>query len=434
MSLPRSVPRSRFERLGRLGRLAGGLAAGVLHEGTRQLLQGQRPHPGDLLLTPANAHRLSEHLSEMRGAVMKIGQLISMDSGQLLPEPLSEALARLRDDAHPMPLGEVAQVLNQAWGRGWEQQFRRFSFTPLAAASIGQVHQAELKSGRRLAIKIQYPGISESIDSDVENLGRILKLFRQLPSTLDLAPLLEEAKQQLHLEADYRHEAELLRRYTDAISGDDRFVTPSVITALTTPQVLSMDFLDGVPIDDLAQHSAHERERVAALLLELALRELFEWGLVQTDPNFSNYRYAQGSMQVQLLDFGAVRGYSIERRESLRKLIASCLEQDESGMAEAARSVGYLSTEDPPEYRDQVMALLGLVSEPLRQPSYRFGSTDLVSRMSRLLVKIRLEGEYGRLPPPDVLFLHRKLGGLYLLLVRLRAHVPVRELVRKYLV
>ncbi len=434
MSLPRSVPRSRFERLGRLGRLAGGLAAGAHNEGTRQLLQGQRPRPGDLLLTPANAHRLSEHLSEMRGAVMKIGQLISMDSGQLLPEPLSEALARLRDDAHPMPLGEVAQVLNQAWGRGWEQQFRRFSFTPLAAASIGQVHQAELKSGRRLAIKIQYPGISESIDSDVENLGRILKLFRQLPSTLDLAPLLEEAKQQLHLEADYRHEAELLRRYTDAISGDDRFVTPSVITALTTPQVLSMDFLDGVPIDDLAQHSAHERERVAALLLELALRELFEWGLVQTNPNFSNYRYAQGSMQVQLLDFGAVRGYSIERRESLRKLIASCLEQDESGMAEAARSVGYMNAKDPPEYRDQVMALLGLVSEPLRHPSYRFGSTDLVSRMSKLLVQIRLQGEYGRLPPPDVLFLHRKLGGLYLLLVRLRAHVPVRELVRKYLV
>ncbi len=433
MSLPRRIPRSRFERLGRLGRLAGGLAAGALNEGARQLLQGQRPRPGALLSTPANAHRLSERLSEMRGAVMKIGQLISMDSSQLLPEPLSEALARLRDDAHPMPLGEVAQVLNQAWGRGWEQQFRRFSFTPLAAASIGQVHQAELKSGRRLAIKIQYPGIRESIDSDVENLGRILKLFRQLPATLDLAPLLEEAKQQLHLEADYRHEAELMKRYADAISGDDRFVIPGVVTTLTTPQVLVMDYLDGVPIEDLAQHSADERDRVAADLLELALRELFEWGLVQTDPNFSNYRYAPGSMQVQLLDFGAVRGYSIERRERLRKLIASCLEQDESGMAEAARSVGYLSTEDPPEYRDQVMALLGLVSEPLRQPSYRFGSTDLVSRMSRLLVKIRLEGEYGRLPPPDVLFLHRKLGGLYLLLVRLRAHVPVRELVRKYL-
>ena len=431
MSLPRSVPRSRLGRLGQLGRLAGGLAAGALNEGTRQLLQGQRPSPSDMFLTSANAQRLSERLSEMRGAAMKIGQLISMDSGQLLPEPLSEALARLRDDAHPMPLGEVAEVLNQAWGDGWEQQFRRFSFTPLAAASIGQVHEAELKDGKRLAIKIQYPGIGESIDSDVDNLSRLLKLFRQFPSTIDFVPLLDEAKRLLHLEADYRHEADLLAHYADWISGDTRFVTPRVFTSLTTHQVLAMSYLDGEPIEVLTQHPPAERVRIAADLLELSLRELFDWGLVQTDPNFSNYRYAPDTGQIQLLDFGAVRRYPNQRQESLRHLITACLEGDEPAMAETALSIGYLTLDDPPEYRKQVVTLLRLVSEPLRSPTYAFGNTHLVARMSQVLVEIRLKGRYGRLPPPDILFLHRKLGGLYLLFARLQVVLPVRDLVQR---
>ncbi len=432
MSLPRSVTRSRLGRLSQLGRLAGGLAAGALNEGTRQLLQGRRPRAGDMWLTEANAQRLSERLSEMRGAAMKVGQLLSLDSGQLLPEPLSQALASLRDNAHQMPLGEVAEVLNQAWGSGWEQQFRRFSFTPLAAASIGQVHKAELKDGKCLAIKIQYPGIRQSIDSDIDNLARLLKLFRQIPTTLDFAPLMEEAKQQLHLEADYRREAELLTQYNDWISGDDRFALPKLFTALSNKEVLAMSHLDGEPIETLAQAPAEERNRIAGHLLELAMRELFDWGLVQTDPNFSNYRYDPHSGQIQLLDFGAVRSYPSERREVLRDLLTACLENEKSDMVETAISVGYLSSQDPAEYRDQVVALLSLVCEPLRAPNYEFGNSDLVPRMSQILVQMRLKGQYGRLPPPDILFLHRKLGGLYLLFAKLRAKLPVRAFVQQW--
>jgi predicted unusual protein kinase regulating ubiquinone biosynthesis (AarF/ABC1/UbiB family) len=385
-----------------------------------------------MLLTPANAHRISERLSEMRGAVMKVGQLLSMDSGQLLPEPLSEALARLRDDAHPMPLGEVGQVLTRAWGQGWEQQFRRFHFTPLAAASIGQVHKAELKDGKQLAIKLQYPGIRESIDSDVDNVGHLLKLLRQIPSTLDFDPLLEEAKRQLHLEADYRHEADLLLQYSEWISGDERFALPRLFTALTTEQVMAMSYLEGEPIEALAHYPADERNRIAASLLELALRELFEWGLVQTDPNFSNYRYDSVSERVQLLDFGAVRSYPYERREALRKLLTACLCGDRRAMTEMAESVGYLAAKDPIAYRDQVVSLLNLVSEPLRQSHYAFGTTDLVERMSRILIDMRLQGSYGHLPPPDILFLHRKLGGLYLLFAKLKSRLAVRQLVERF--
>jgi predicted unusual protein kinase regulating ubiquinone biosynthesis (AarF/ABC1/UbiB family) len=432
MQEQRSIPRSSLSRLGKLGRLAGGLAAGAINEGTKQLLQGQRPRFDDILLTPANAQRLSDRLSEMRGAAMKVGQLLSMDSGQLLPEPISHALSQLRQDAHPMPLGEVNQVLIQSWGEGWENQFRRFNFTPIAAASIGQVHEAELKSGRRLAIKLQYPGIRESIESDVNNLGRLLKLFRQIPSTLDFAPLLQEAKKQLYLEADYLHEAECLGHYAERVEGDERFIVPQVNSTLTTEKVLAMSFLEGEPIEAAANYPASLRNRIAGHLLELALREVFEWGLVQTDPNFSNYRYHTDTDRIQLLDFGAVRRYPFDRREDLQQLLNACLCEDESSMEAASLAAGYLTQDDPPAYRQQVVALLKLVCEPLRQAEYQFGDTSLVNRMSQILIEMRLQGQYGRLPPPDILFLHRKLGGLYLLFAKLKATLPARQWVEHY--
>lgn len=152
MATERRITASRLGRLTQLGKLAGGIAGGVVSEGARQLAQGRRPTLDDLLITPANVQRLADRLSEMRGAATKVGQLLSMDSGHLLPPELSEVLARLRESAHHMPLGQVAQVLKQAWGVGWEHQFKRFIFTPLAAASIGQVHEAVLQDGRRLAV------------------------------------------------------------------------------------------------------------------------------------------------------------------------------------------------------------------------------------------------------------------------------------------
>ena len=252
MAEERRVTPSRIGRLSQLGRLAGGIAGGAMAEGARQIAGGQRPSVGDLLLTPGNAQRLGDRLSEMRGAAMKVGQLLSMDSGQLLPPQLSELLARLRGDAHAMPLGQVAGVLKQAWGEGWESRFARFTFTPLAAASIGQVHEAVLKDGQRLAVKVQYPGIRASIDSDVDNVATLLRFARLVPEEIDFAPLLQEAKSQLHDEADYRREAVALGRFAALLEPDSRFEVPAVIETLTTEQILTMQFLDGDPIESLA--------------------------------------------------------------------------------------------------------------------------------------------------------------------------------------
>lgn len=156
---PFAVPGSRLSRLARLGGLASGVAGGMLAEGLRQLAQGRRPSVSELLLTPANARRVTDQLAQLRGAAMKVGQLLSMDAGDLLPPELADILARLRADARPMPMSQLVTVLEASWGPGWEKQFRRFSFTPMAAASIGQVHAAETLDGQPLAIKVQYPGV-----------------------------------------------------------------------------------------------------------------------------------------------------------------------------------------------------------------------------------------------------------------------------------
>ena len=433
MATERRVTTSRIGRLTQLGRLATGIAGGAVSEGARQLMRGRTPSAEDLLLTPANARRLGDRLSEMRGAAMKVGQLLSMDSGHVLPPALTEVLARLREDAHSMPLGQLAPILEQAWGTNWDRQFRHFSFTPAAAASIGQVHQATLKDGHQLAVKIQYPGIRESIDSDVDNVATLLRITGLVPEEIDFEPLLEEAKIQLHAEADYRQEALALTGFKRLLSDDDRFEVPAVVQSLTTPEVLSMSWLDGQPVETIADQLAARRDTAASALVELAMREVFDWGIVQTDPNFANYLYQPATRRIQLLDFGAARRYPDTERAALRALLAACTAGDDSDIADAAVAVGYLAEQDQELYTKDVVALLRTATEPVRQQGdYRFGGSDLPQRMKEILVEMRLRNRFGRLPPPGVLFLHRKLGGLYLLLARLRASISVSGIAREF--
>ncbi|MCB1800146.1 MAG: AarF/ABC1/UbiB kinase family protein [Gammaproteobacteria bacterium] len=414
-----------------MGRLAGGMVGGMLGEGARQLARGQRASLADLVLTPANMDRLAERLSEMRGAAMKVGQLLSMDSGDMLPPALGELLARLREDAHTMPLGEVADVLRNAWGEGWQSRFHQFSFTPIAAASIGQVHSAHLDDGRRVAVKVQYPGVRASIDSDVDNVSALLRIARVLPERFDIGPLLDEAKRQLHLEADYQYEADSLTRFAALLDDDPRFLLPNPVPELCTGEVLCMQFLSGDPIESLRQAAAGRRDAAAGALTGLALREVFEWGLVQTDPNFANYLYDVDTGQIQLLDFGATRVYPEHRRNALLALLMAAVDGDDSDLLDAATAVGYLTENDSGRYRQVVIQLLRMAAEPARQDNYSFGTTDLAQRMRNVVIDMRLREPMGQLPPVDVLYLHRKLGGLYLLLARLRARVPVKQLVRE---
>ncbi|WP_036228860.1 ABC1 kinase family protein [Marinobacterium jannaschii] len=427
------VPKNRASRLLKIGRLLGGIAGQMLSDGVSALADGKPLRASDLLLTPANAMRLAERLSEMRGAAMKIGQLLSMETGDYLPPALTEILATLREHAHPMPQHQVAQVLETAWGKGWDGAFQQFSFTPFATASIGQVHEA-CKDGRHLAIKVQYPGIRKSIDSDVDNVAALFGLFRLIPGEFDLAPLLKEAKQQLHQEADYRAEAVNIAEYNRFIGDDSGFELPTVDSSLTTSDVLSMSFVAGAPIESLASSPLNVRNRVATQLLALVLKELFEWGLVQTDAQFGNYRYQVERDRIGLLDFGATRHYSDELVDAFRRLMGAAIKGDLSAIEHTAVELGYLRQAESLAYRRGLCEMIRAVAEPVRYPGlFDFGTSDLSKRVVDLAISLRLHQRYMHLPPTDMLFLHRKIGGTYLLCARLRAQVDVNRLAAPYI-
>jgi predicted unusual protein kinase regulating ubiquinone biosynthesis (AarF/ABC1/UbiB family) len=429
-----AVPGGRLSRLGRMARLATGIAGGMLAEGGRQIVQGRMPRASDLLLTPANARRLAEQLANLRGAAMKLGQLLSMDAGDLLPPQLSEILSRLRADAQAMPRRQLEAVLLKAWGRNWERLFAEFSWQPIAAASIGQVHRAVTLDGRQLALKIQYPGVARSIDSDVDNVATLLRIARLIPESIDIASLLDEAKRQLRAEADYLKESEHLARFAVLLADDPAFVVPAVDATLTRREVLAMGFVPGQPVERMDVAAQAVRDRIAELLFRLLFREIFDFRLVQTDPNFANYRYQEAGGRVALLDFGATRRYSKRVSDGYRKLFRGALDRDRARLLAGAHAIGYFPEDIAVRHREELLDLFELATEPLAYAgSYDFARSDLPVRLREAGMVLSMEKGYWHNPPADAVFLHRKLGGMYLLAARLRARANLRRIVETHL-
>jgi predicted unusual protein kinase regulating ubiquinone biosynthesis (AarF/ABC1/UbiB family) len=430
----KAIPTSRVGRLARVARMAGGVAGGMLAEGTRQLRAGKRLKARDMLLTPANARRVAEQLATMRGAAMKVGQILSMDTGDFLPRELADILARLRSDARYMPTQQLRKVMLDAYGPEWERLFYGFEMKPLAAASIGQVHRALAPDGREIVLKVQYPGVAASIDSDVDNIATLLRISGLLPSELDIRPLLDDAKRQLKDEADYHKEAQFLQAFGDLLRDDGRFLVPEVLPDLTRRTVLAMTYVSGKPIETIVTLPQAERDRVMTALVELMFMELFELRMVQTDPNFANYHYRSSTGQIVLLDFGATRRFKAAFVNGYRKLLAAALSGDREKLVAAAERIGYAMGDEDSEYRALVLELFLLALEPLRHEGmYDFAHSDMARRMSLLAEEVADFRDFWRAPPTDAMYFHRKLGGMFLLASRVKARVDVNGLIRRFI-
>ncbi|MET1755906.1 AarF/ABC1/UbiB kinase family protein [Novosphingobium sp. RD2P27] len=425
----RAVPRSRLSRLSTFGRLAGGVASGMLAEGARRMARGERPRINDLILTPGNAARLADRLSHLRGAAMKLGQMISMDAGDILPAELSTILASLRDQAQRMPPAQLDRVLKQEWGPDWRRRFRHFEAVPIAAASIGQVHRATLPDGRVLAVKVQYPGVADSIDADVDNVASLLRISNLLPASINLAPLLAEAKRQLADETDYLREGQELRRFGELLSGDARYVVPDLEENLTTSRVLAMSFIEGRPIEELAGAAQADRDAAMTALIELVLRELFAFGVMQTDPNFANYRWQPETKRLVLLDFGAARPVSTHTSDAYRSLIEAGLARDLGKVRETAVETGFLGESAATAHRPAIDRIISAIDAAMnREGPFDFGDRAFVPVVREEASALLADRAAWHVPPTDTLFVQRKVSGTALLAARLKARVMVREL------
>lgn len=295
------VPSSRLGRLFHYGGLATGMAWGAAAESLKRAAgMGDANPNGGVMLSPANVDRLVKKLSRMRGAALKLGQMMSFQDSKMLPPAIHEVLARVQDSADYMPASQRDSVLAANLGPSWRALFSSFSELPMAAASIGQVHAATLAStGLPVAIKIQYPGVASSISSDLSNLAVLLTASRLLPKGLYLDKTIANARTELGWECDYIREGECAKRFAELLKGDTVFRVPQIIDEACGPQVLTMERMWGVGVTKILETlTQEERDWIGGQVLRLCFREVREFRFMQTDPNWTNFLWNKEDRKV----------------------------------------------------------------------------------------------------------------------------------------
>ncbi|ELR10403.1 hypothetical protein VC83_00492 [Pseudogymnoascus destructans] len=423
------VPSSRMGRLWNYGGLAAGMFGGAIGESLRRVTGSGGE--GSFMLSAANMDRLVAKLSRMRGAALKMGQMLSFQDSKMLPGPIQEVLLRVQDNADYMPSSQRNKVLAADLGADWRTLFDTFDEKPIAAASIGQVHTATLKStGERVAVKVQYPGVADSIDSDLSNLAVLLTASRLLPKGLFLDKTIANARIELGWECDYLREAQCGRRFQEYLADEtDTFIVPRVIPEASGKQVITMEFMEGVGVTKIQDLTQEQRDWIGTNILRLCLREITEFRFMQTDPNWTNFLFNAEKNKLELLDFGASREYPEEFITKYTQLLNAASKSDEETVRKFSVDLGYLTGHESKPMVDAHIASVMTLAEPFLATSpevYDFRDqtiTERVKGLIPLMIKERLA------PPPEETYsLHRKLSGAFLLCARLGSQVRCREL------
>ncbi|KAF2005476.1 ABC1-domain-containing protein [Amniculicola lignicola CBS 123094] len=428
------VPSSRLGRIWQYAGLGTSMALGAVGEGLRRATGTAAAAGGSLMLSPGNLELLVAKLSRMRGAALKIGQVISFQDSKMLPPEIQHVLQRVQDSADYMPASQRNKVLTNNLGSDWRDLFESFDDIPIAAASIGQVHRAILRStGLPVAVKVQYPGVANSIDSDLNNLSILLTASRLLPKGLFLDKTIANARTELGWECDYLREAECQTRFHDLLADDtDVFTVPNVITEASGREVLTADFMTGIGVTKLPSLAQEDRDWIGTQILRLCLREIVEFKFMQTDPNWTNFLYNKKDKKIELLDFGASRDYPDEFVEPYINVLIAASQNDKPAIRDLSLQLGYLTgAESQPMLEAHIQSVLTL-AEPFRNSGpevYDFRDQTITERV-RGLIPVMINERLA--PPPEETYsLHRKLSGAFLLCAKLGSRVRCREMFEK---
>lgn len=429
-----AVPSSRLSRIWNYGGLAAGMLGGAMSESVSRAFGGSGE--GSVLLSGRNMERLVAKLSRMRGAALKLGQMMSFQDTKMLPTPIQEVLQRVQDRADYMPAWQRDKVLMANLGPKWRELFAEFEEKPIAAASIGQVHKAVLKAnGQRVAVKIQFPGVADSINSDLDNLSILLTATKLLPKGLYLNKTIDNARLELGWECDYVREAECATRYRQLLGdNDDVFVVPTVYQEASGKQVLTMDWMDGVGVTRVASFTQDQRDWIGTQILQLCLREITEFKFMQTDPNWTNFLYNAATDKLELLDFGASREYPDRFVDEYVGLLAAASRGDRLTVKSLSESLGYLTGHESKAMLEAHTQSVLTLAEPFLESApdvYDFCDQTITERV-KALIPVMLHERLA--PPPEETYsLHRKLSGAFLLCARLGSKVRCRDMFQESL-
>ena len=426
---PASGARRLLKLAGMTATLAGRYAGHAIANGFRNA--DERAHARGKLNTAAGVH-LANTLGELKGAVMKLGQIASQ-AASILPAEFAEPLKRLQKDAPPMPFAVIRRQIDRDLGKSVARQFKRIDHKPYAAASIGQVHRAVLHDGREVVIKVQYPGVAESCDTDLGQLKLALRMARIVKvDKAVLDDLFEEIRARLHEELDYEQEARNIDLFRRFFTDEPHIVIPATVPELCSKHVLTMILEHGDHLADAGENYGPElRNQIASRLFDFICRSVFKLQAVHADPHPGNFAVRRDGSLV-IYDFGCIKRLEKDSVEAYRDTVRAALSQDWRAVDRGLMRLGVRVPGSAPVPADFYASWGRIVMRPfVGTAPYDFGASTMHKEaMTKGLEALKHLDQFR--PPVKTAYLDRMVGGHYWTMTQLKARVALGPRLREF--